>query len=111
MALHFVGFKDDRVWNALCVFGPPDFWHRSWDSRARAEIVEGDIAVFATGSIEDEPKPNAWDDSQADINARTPSYLSCKAQGWRAVVPSQSLCSPRQWNSHFELPLVTRSEL
>jgi hypothetical protein len=80
MALHFVGFKDDRVWNALRVFGPPDFWHRSWDARARAEIVEGDIAVFATGSIEDEPKPNAWDDSQADINARTPSYLSCKAR-------------------------------
>lgn len=70
MALHFVSFGDDRYWNAVKVFGKPDFYHRTWDRRARAEIVEGDIAVFAVGSIEDEPKPIGWDDSQEDIISR-----------------------------------------
>jgi hypothetical protein len=32
-AFHFVGFEDDRVWNALRVFGKPDFWHRLYDQR------------------------------------------------------------------------------
>jgi hypothetical protein len=35
MALHFVGFSDDRYWNALKVFGLPDFYHRNWDMRAK----------------------------------------------------------------------------
>lgn len=70
MALHFVGFKDDRYWNALRVFGAPDFYHRVWDRRARQEIVEGDVAIFAAGDIDDEPNPISWDDSQQDIIAR-----------------------------------------
>ena len=70
MALHFVGFKDDRYWNAVRVFGLPDFYHRNFDLRARVEIVPGDVAVFAVGSIEDEPKQIGWDDSQQDILAR-----------------------------------------
>lgn len=46
--LHFVGFKDDRWWNAVKVFGKPDFVHRIWDMRALREIWdEGDIVVFA----------------------------------------------------------------
>jgi hypothetical protein len=68
--LHFVGFKDDRYWNAVRVFGLPDFVHRNWDVRARQEIVEGDEAVFASGSIDDEPRAVSWDDSQQDILAR-----------------------------------------
>lgn len=67
--LHFVGFKDDRVWNARRIWGDPDFYHRIWDVRARQEIVSGDIAIFATGSIDDAPKPISWDDSQQDILA------------------------------------------
>lgn len=67
--LHFVGFKDDRVWSALRVFGPPDFWHRNWDARARQEIAPGDSAVFATGTIDDAPRPVSHDDSQQDILA------------------------------------------
>jgi hypothetical protein len=76
-ALHFVGFKDDRYWNAVKVFGLPDFYHRVWDVRARQEVVPGDVAVFATG---DETMPLyrhgktgeliSWDDSQQDIIAR-----------------------------------------
>lgn len=73
MALHFVGFKDDRVWNALRVFGRPDFWHRIWDSRARQEVVPGDIAIFASGDEsmpsyrDNRGKPVSWDDSQQDV--------------------------------------------
>jgi len=55
-ALHFVGFRDDRWWNALRVFGPPDFIHPKWDQRARREIAEGDTIIFATG---DEEQPVA----------------------------------------------------
>jgi hypothetical protein len=53
-ALHFVGFKDDRYWNVLRVFGRPDFWHRLYDARAEAEICEGDTVLFANG---DETQP------------------------------------------------------
>lgn len=77
MALHFVGFSDDRYWNAVAIFGLPDFYHRIWDVRARQEIVEGDVAVFAN---DDETMPLyrrkgsrelvSWDDSQQDIIAR-----------------------------------------
>lgn len=63
-ALHFVGFKDDRVWAALEIFGAPDFWHRIWDARARAEIAPSDVAVFATGTIDDPVRPFTHDDSQ-----------------------------------------------
>lgn len=74
--LHFVGFKDDRYWNAVRVFGLPDFYHRIWDVRARQEAAPGDEIVFADG---DETMPLyqnkkgellAWDDSQQDIIAR-----------------------------------------
>lgn len=54
--LHFVGFRDDRWWNAIEVFGWPDFIHPRWDMRARREIADGDIVVFASG---DETQPVA----------------------------------------------------
>lgn len=61
--LHFVGFKDDRWWNAVKVFGRPDFIHRHWDYRARDEVCEGDRVVFAKGDEHDTPTPFAFDDS------------------------------------------------
>lgn len=71
MALHFVGFSDSKqYWLGIQVFGPPDFVHRTWDVRARQEVVEGDVAVFAVGSIDDPPHEASWDDSQEDIRAR-----------------------------------------
>jgi hypothetical protein len=63
LAVHFVGFKDERVYNALKVFGKPDFWHRFWDLRAVAEVVEGDTVIFATGNEYTTPNVNAFDDS------------------------------------------------
>jgi hypothetical protein len=70
VSLHFVGFGDERYYNAVRIFGLPDFYHRIWDRRAQAEIQEGDVAVFAVGTIDDPPKPIGWDDSQQDILAR-----------------------------------------
>lgn len=81
--IHFVGFKDDRIWNARRVWGEPDFYHRNWDQRAWQEVVPGDVAVFAsevvcdrkTGEIvvkctpDEPPRPISWDDSQQDILA------------------------------------------
>lgn len=68
--VHFVGFRDDRFWNALAIFGPPDFIHRKWDHRAQREIAPGDVAVHADGEWDrppsrfngadiDEPEPPA----------------------------------------------------
>ena len=61
--MHFVGFKDDRVFNALKVFGRPDFWHRRWDRRAVDEVAEGDVVVFAEGDERSPVNPHAFDDS------------------------------------------------
>jgi hypothetical protein len=54
--VHFVGFRDERYWNAVAVFGRPDFIHKVWDRRSQREIGEGDLIVFATG---DESQPFA----------------------------------------------------
>lgn len=63
MMVHFVNFKDDRVYNAIRVFGRPDFWHRHWDYRAKCEIAPGDKVIFAKGTEHDTPTPFAYDDS------------------------------------------------
>ena len=54
--IHFVGFRDDRYWAAVKVWGRPDFIHRWWDKRAFREMdPETDIVVFATGEYTQEP--------------------------------------------------------
>lgn len=60
--LHFVGFRDDRYWNAVRVFGPPDFIHRRWDLRAKREIAPDDLIVFATGNERQKPSRISGDD-------------------------------------------------
>jgi len=64
MALHFIGFRDDRFWSAVKVFGPPDFIHRRWDVRAWQEVVDGDTAVFAAGTRDDTPAHPSFNDSE-----------------------------------------------
>lgn len=54
--VHYVGFRDDRYWNAHRVFGGPRIIHRRWDLRARREIGPDDVVVFADG---DELQPVA----------------------------------------------------
>ncbi len=78
MALHFVGFKDDRIHTAIKIFGKPDFYHLQWDMRAYQEIAPDDIIIFANNISDQLPpylilKPkhsNSWDDSRQDIIAR-----------------------------------------
>lgn len=53
--VHFVGFRDDRYWNAVRIFGRPDFVHPRWDCRAAREIAPNDTIVFAIGTAADEP--------------------------------------------------------
>jgi hypothetical protein len=62
-AFHFVGFKDDRYWNAIKTWGRPDFIHRFWDRRAVDEVVCGDVVIFATGDEHQPVNPYAFDDS------------------------------------------------
>lgn len=64
MLVHFIGFKDDRYHNATKVFGEPDFIHRYWDVRAKQEIADGDIAVFAKGTCDDTPRIYSFNDSE-----------------------------------------------
>ena len=60
---HFVGFKNDRYYNAIKVFGKPDFIHRRWDVRATHEVCDGDVVVFADGDEYSPVDPFAFDDS------------------------------------------------
>jgi hypothetical protein len=60
-ALHFVGFKNDRLHSAVKVWGKPDFYHRFYDRRAVADIAPGDIVVFAGSQ---ELVEFSFDDSQ-----------------------------------------------
>ncbi len=55
-ALHFVGFRDDRYWNAVKVWGKPDFYHITWDRYAVQDVAPGDIVVFAKGDWQQEPR-------------------------------------------------------
>ena len=60
--VHFVGFRDDRYWNAVRVWGLPDFIHRGWDLRAQREIADGDVVIFAKGPDDQEPSVRSYTD-------------------------------------------------
>ena len=55
---HFVGFRDDRYWSAVKIWGRPAFIHIRWDRRAQRDIAPGDTVVFATG--DEHQKPSRW---------------------------------------------------
>lgn len=67
-AVHFVWFRGDEYWSAVKVWGPPDFIHIGWDTRARREICEGDTVVFARG---DHDQPHA-ERNYADTTEKLP---------------------------------------
>ena len=62
MDVHFVGFKGDEYNRAIKIWGQPDWIHRFFDGRAKAEFMDGDVVIFANGS---EDKFTIWsfDDS------------------------------------------------
>lgn len=69
--VHYVGFRDDRYWNAYRIFGGPRFIHRRWDARARRDIGDEDIVIFAEG---DEHQPVArYNGNDLDEDAMPPS--------------------------------------
>ena len=61
-AVHFVGFRDERYWSAVKVWGRPSFIHRGWDMRAQREIADFDTVVFANGGPDQEPKLQSYND-------------------------------------------------
>lgn len=61
--IHFVRFSGDEYNRARRVWGNPDFIHRFWDARAVAEIVPGDVVVFAKGDEHQPINPYTYDDS------------------------------------------------
>lgn len=67
--VHFVRFpslSDQRLQNAARAFGYPDFLHRHWDQRARREIADGDLVVFAKGDADQPVVPfNGNDEAYA----------------------------------------------
>jgi hypothetical protein len=65
--VHFVGFRDDRYWNAVRVFGRPHYIHRGWDLRARREIADGDLIVFADGDNDQAPRSKSFDDLREPV--------------------------------------------
>lgn len=60
--IHFVGFRGEEYWSAVKVFGFPDYYHIGWDLRARREIDERDIIVFAQGEHDQKPRVKSFDD-------------------------------------------------
>lgn len=59
---HFVGFRGEEYWSAVKVFGLPDYIHRGWDLRARRELADGDVVVFADGPCDQAPRVKSFDD-------------------------------------------------
>lgn len=60
--IHFVGFRDDRYWNAVKVFGPPHFIHPGWDLRAQRDIDDNDLVIFANGEYDQVPRVRSFND-------------------------------------------------
>lgn len=71
---HFVRFPDlhgDQFWSAVRTFGRPDFLHRHWDRRARREIADGDLVLFAKGEADQPHVPfNGDDEAYAPPHSR-----------------------------------------
>lgn len=65
-SVHYVGFRDDRYWNAYRIFGGPRVIHRRWDFYATRDVGPGDVVIFAQG---DETQPLA-DRNATDIDER-----------------------------------------
>jgi len=65
-ALHFVGFVpySQHFWNAVRVFGLPDFLHRVYDGRCVAEYMPGDVMLFAKGCGGRTVQLYSYDDSE-----------------------------------------------
>ena len=64
--VHDVGFKDDRYWNAVRIFGGPRVIHRRWECFAVHDVGPFDVVVSAEGNA---GQPMA-EGNAADIDER-----------------------------------------
>nr|WP_192895944.1 hypothetical protein [Parerythrobacter lutipelagi] len=71
--VHFVGFRDDRYWNALRIFGPPDMIHRDWDRYAADDVAPDDLVVFAIGDANQKPRSFTVEAARSRANRRPAS--------------------------------------
>ena len=78
MIVHFVGFRDDRYWNAVKIFGSPHYIHRGWDMRARRELSASDVVVFAEGPHDQQPRVKSFH----DLNEESPPPGQQAAGSW-----------------------------
>lgn len=63
--VHFIGFRDDQsYWNAVKVFGPPDFIHMWHDNRMYGDVGEGDVLVFAAKAHPNVISQYSWQDHE-----------------------------------------------
>lgn len=67
--VHFVGFQDDRYWNAVKIWGSPHYIHPGWDMRALREIGTDDVVIFANGDWRQEPRRRSFDDLPGEPRA------------------------------------------
>lgn len=65
--VHFVGFRDDRYWNAVRVFGLPDMIHEAWDRYAADDAAPEDLVIFAEGESDQPPRSFTV---EAELNRR-----------------------------------------
>lgn len=63
-AVHYIGFRDDRYWNAYRIWGGPRVIHRRWDKRALQDIGPDDVAIFAEG--DETREPSSWNTEDLD---------------------------------------------
>lgn len=67
--VHFVGFRDDRYWNAVRIFGPPDMIHEAWDRYAADDCAPEDLVIFAEGEW-DQPARSFTVEAEANRRAK-----------------------------------------
>lgn len=66
MSVHFVGFRSDsEYWNAIKIWGKPDFIHLIHDHRMYGDIdTDADIVIFASKAKPDQISKFSWQDHE-----------------------------------------------
>lgn len=67
MAIHFVWFRGEEYWSAVKIWGEPDFIHMGWDTRAKREILDTDIVVFAKGDHDQQYSERNYSDTKEKL--------------------------------------------
>ena len=123
MALHFVRFADNhgqQYQNAVRVFGRPHFMHRLWDQRARREIADGDVIVFAKGDEDQPVSPYNGDDEYYSTTTLSPMSKSPAARmksmnslrmSHRAIKNDRNSISCPIVRSEVDIGIPIRSEM